>query len=58
MAQQRRKNDPIETPDPQDLRDEALQEGESVRGSSDEEVDIDPDSADAEIDRDDFASDD
>jgi ATP-dependent Lhr-like helicase len=57
MAEQRRQNDPIATPDPQQQRDESLQEGESVRGSSDEGVDIDPDSAEADIDRDDTVTD-
>jgi hypothetical protein len=54
MAEQRRNNnDPIETPDPQQQRDESLQEGESVRGERNEGSDVDPDSADSDVDRDD-----
>jgi ATP-dependent helicase Lhr and Lhr-like helicase len=59
MTEQRRHNEPIERPEPQPPRDESIEEGESesVRGISDEGADVDPDSADSDIDRDDTIAD-
>ena len=54
-----RNNEDMETLDPQERQEKSIQEeGEAVRGRSDEGVDIDPDSADSDIDRDDSVSDD
>ncbi len=52
MAEPRR-NEDIETLDSQERQDESVQEGESVLGRSDEGGDIDPDSAESDVDRDD-----
>jgi len=58
MAEPRRNNEDMETLDPQERQEESEQQYESVRGRSDEGVDIDPDSADSDVDRDDSISDD
>jgi ATP-dependent Lhr-like helicase len=52
-----RNNEDMETLDPQERREKSEQESEWVRGSGDEGVDIDPDSADSDVDRDDSVND-
>ena len=57
MAEPRNSED-VETLDPQERQEKSIEEeGNAVRGRGDEGVDIDPDSADADIDRDDLVSD-
>lgn len=53
-----RNNEDMEILDPQERQEKSIQEeGDAVRGRSDEGDDIDPDSAEADIDRDDSVGD-
>lgn len=59
MAEPRRNNEDMETLDSQERQEKSIEEeGEAVRGRSDESFDVDPDSAESDVDRDDSISED